>query len=345
MSEYSGTSKESVASRYVDARVLYNGSEIPADVTDISYTDNAEGSSDDISISVHSSPRDTALIPEKEATLDVTMYFNGWRTDHGISQSYHCGTFVLDDISYSGSPDTLSLKGVAQPASEAFTTAQKNKTWENTTLKEIATAIMANYTGMSTLYYNAPDIKIESIEQNNETDSSFLKTMCDKYNLCLKIYKVGLVIFSWETYEQEFKPCATFTIEDMESYTWNTTVQGTYTGAHLKYTKAATKKKAEETIEVTIGQGPRLMELTDKVESETEATEIARQKVNAANMEATTLSFQCYANSAIFASFKIRITNSGRMNGDYMVTKVTHSLSSTGGETSNIECYKLFTRL
>ena len=334
-----------VASRYVNAKVLYNGKPIPVDVTDISYTDNAEGSSDDISITVHSSPKDTTFIPEKEAELDVTLYFNGWRTDHGISESYHCGTFVLDDISYSGSPDTLVIKGVAQPASEAFTTLQKNKTWENTTLREIANAIMANYTGMSTLYYNAPEIKIESIEQNGETDSSFLKTMCDKYNLCLKIYKVGLVIFSWETYEQNFIPCDTFDIGLMESYTWNTTVNGTYTGAHLKYTTKATKKKEAKTIEVTVGQGPRLLELTDKVESETEAKEIARQKVNAANMEATTLSFQCFANAAIFASFKLRVVNSGRMNGDYMITKVTHSLSSTGGETSNIECYKMFDRL
>ncbi len=345
MSEYGGTDTTSVASRYVSARVLYNGKEIQDKITDISYTDNAEGSSDDISITVHSSPKDTDLIPEKEAELDATLYFNGWRTDHGITQSYHCGTFVLDDISYSGSPDTLSIKGVAQPASEAFTTGKKNKTWENTTLKDVAQAIMAEYTGMSTLYYNAPDIKIESIEQSDETDSSFLKTMCDKYNLCLKIYKTGLVIFSWEEYEKNFIPCAEFSIEDMDSYTWNTTLTGTYTGVHLKYTKAATKKKAAKTIEVTLGQGPRLLELTDKVESETEATETARQKVNAANMEATTLSFQCYANPGIFASFKIRIINSGRMNGDYMVTKVTHSLSSSGGETSNIECYKMFTRL
>ena len=331
--------------RNVDAIIKYNGGEISLDVTDISYTDNAEGNADDISLTIHSSPRDTSFVPEKESDISVTMYFNRWKKQGDMPQRYHCGTFVLDDISYSGSPDTLQLNAVAQPAGEGFTTVKRNKTWENITLKGIAEAIIAQYSTGHTLYYYAPDINVASIEQNDEADSSFLKTMCEKYDLCIKMYKTILVIFSWETFEQIFGACEEFSIEDMDSYSWNTTTQGTYTGAHLKYTTKATSKTPAQTIEVTVGTGPRMLELTDKVESETEAQELARQKVNAENMKATTLSFSLMANPMIYASYKIRIVNSGRMNGEYMVTKVTHSLSSTSGESSTIECYKRFTRL
>lgn len=331
--------------RNVDAIIKYNGKEIDLDVTDISYTDNAEGNADDISLTIHSSPRDTFFVPEKESDVSVTMYFNRWKRQGSMPQRYHCGTFVLDDISYSGSPNTLQLNAVAQPAGEGFTTVKRSRTWENITLKGITEAIIAQYGIERSLYYYAPDINIPSIEQNDETDSSFLKTICDKYDLCIKMYKTILIVFSWEIFEQIFGACEEFTIEDMDSFQWNTTVNGTYTGAHLKYTTKATSKKAAQTIEVTVGTGPRMLELTDKVESETEARELARQKVNAENMKATTLSFSLMANPMIYASYKIRIVNSGRMNGEYMVTKVTHSLSSTSGESSTIECYKRFARL
>ena len=325
--------------------VLYNDNPflLHNKVENMSYTDNAEGSSDDITLDLDYN-FNGQFVPAKESIIDVMLYFDNWENDKN-TETYHCGTFVLDDITYSGPPNMMSLKGVAAPASEAFSSVPKYQSWENTTLEDIAKEKMSLY-GMTKLFYNAPRIEIKKIEQNGETDSGFLKSICEKYNLCLKIYKMGLVIFAWEVYEENLQPSAVLSVNDLQvkSYSWNSTTYGTYTGVHLRHTTKKIRKQEPQTFDITLGAGPRMLELTDSVETEQEAIEIARQKLNAANMDAVTLSLDINPNVFIFASNKIRIINSGCLNGDYMVKKVTHNISGTGGHSSSLECYKMFQR-
>ena len=50
--------------------------------------------------------------------------------------------------------------------------------------------------------YDADEITIKRMEQNKRPDSEFLKELCSRYGLILKIYNRRLIVFSYENYEK-----------------------------------------------------------------------------------------------------------------------------------------------
>ena len=332
--------------RRTACQVLYNGKEVGLSdrLTSLSYTDKACGVSEEISVRFEE--RDAAWIrdvlkPEKGADLDVTVWFLDWKKE-GEWAYYHCGNFTLDDLTYSAPPRQCVIKGVSLPAGDGFKCEKVSKTWGNVTLKEIAEEFRKKY-GMKDLFYWGAKPVIADVEQKAESDSAFLNRLCERQGLSLKVYKLALVIFDKQWYENGSKTgniIATFHEPDIEEgYTWNTTLEGTYTGASLSYTHG--KKKA--TIAVTVGGGERILQLEDKADSEAEAIILAKARVNAENEKMTTISFSAMGDPAIVATCNISIEGMGEMNGWYAVDKVTHTIA--GQHKMKVHAYKIFQRL
>lgn len=327
-------------------QVLYNGIEVGLSgrLKSLSYTDNACGVSDEISLCFEE--RDAAWIrdnlkPEKGADLDVTVWFLDWKRS-GDRLRYHCGNFTLDDMTYSAPPRQCVLKGVSIPAGDKFKCEKVSKVWGNVTLKQIAEEFRKKY-GMKDLFYWGEEPVIQDVEQKAEPDSTFLNRMCEKQGLSLKVYKLALVIFDKRWYENGSETgniIATFHEGDMEDgYSWNTTLEGTYTGASLGYTDG----KKKETILVTVGEGPRILQLEEKADSEAEALIFAKARVNLANEKMTTLSFSAMGNPDIVATCNINIEGMGAMDGWYAVDKVTHTIA--GQHKMKVHAYKIFKRI
>ena len=227
------------SARRSKAVIFYNGKNIAKDLADcqtsFSYTDNASGSSDSISVSIDD--RDgrwgDAWLPTKEDTLSAKIIVENWTKD-GETKSLQCGSFVLDDLSSSGgsSGDTLTVGAISAPADTGFTTTKNSATWENTTIKEIATTIAQR--NKISVVYDARSINIAAIEQPEKEDSSFLLSLCDTYGLSLKIYAKKIVIFDREVYKAK-APVKTITKKQATSWSWNSSLLGTYTGGTLTY--------------------------------------------------------------------------------------------------------------
>lgn len=335
--------------RSVETEILYNGAEVGLSykLETLSYTDNASGTSDEIVLTFEE--RSAAWIrdvlkPEKGADLDVTLYFNSWKAD-GDRLRYHCGNFTLDDLTYSAPPRRCTLKGVSIPANEGFKSTEVSKTWKDVTLRQIAEEMKAKY-GMSDLYFwgTTPD-PIFTVEQDKEPDSTFLTKVCEQQGMFLKIYKKALVIFDKSIYEAGEITRTFYESDFEEGYTWNDTLSGTYTGAKLTYTSmsGSRSKKKAETIAVTVGDGPRWLELDSKVESEADAIRICKAKVNEENEKAVTITFSVLSDPNIVATCNIALSGMGAMDGKYFVTKVMHRIS--GKHTMKVSAYKIFNRL
>lgn len=337
--------------------VKYDGNDIGISklIESLSYTDNASGTLDDITLALDTS-QGISWVPEKEKDLDVTIHLENWFVN-GQELTYHCGNFCIDDITLSGSPSQLTVKGVSQPASSSFKETKKTRVFNMVTLQQIASAIMAEH-GMTKLFYNADEIMINTIEQSDQTDSEFMADLCKKYGLCLKIYKVGFVIYDETQYEA--KPPSNFFgkypksagynsnvgFEDwpmheiQPSWTWNTTLQHTYTGAQLKYNDPGTGKNYE----VMIGSPERLLVMNDKADSLADAQQKAASKINEENKKQVSMSFSpTLFQPHLFASHIIEIKNLGRPDGKYMVDKVSVSMSGSGISES-VTLHKCFPR-
>ena len=316
--------------------VFYNGTNITSAVANyleaFQYTDPASGESDSLSITLGNWNNIwlAGWFPDKGAILSASIEAYNWMRS-GDLQRLQCGTFSLDDISFSGIPDVMTMGAISSPASDAFKETERTKTWEDVTIEQMANDIASRY-GLS-LVYDAETIKIAVVEQSGATDSSFIENICKDYGLSLKVYSNKLVIFDREKYKEK-AAVRTISKDDMLNYTFNTTLTGTYTGGELVYTNKDGKEITYKT-----GSGPRI--LKSNVSAETAAE--AKRKLDAAIAEAnhgeTTLSFSTMGQPSLVAGQTINITGLGVANGKYYIDKATHTVGAA--YTTAFECSKI----
>lgn len=316
--------------------VLYNGKNISTTVDkyleSFQYTDPASGESDSISITLGNWDNNwlAGWFPDKGATLTAKVNAHNWRKE-GEMLHLDCGTLLLDDISFTGAPDTMTMGAVSAPANDAFQTTERTKTWEDITIRQIAADIAKRY-GLA-LVYDAVSIKIASVEQSKATDSAFLSTICKDYGLSLKVYSKKLVLFDREIYKSK-GAVATIDKADMLNYTFNTTLAGTYTGGELTYT---TNKGAE--IVARLGDGPRILKSNVSASTALEAKRKLTAAIEEANHGETKMSFSTIGNPLLVAGQCINITGFGIADGKYYIDKATHSLGDA--YTTAYECARV----
>lgn len=316
--------------------IFYNGKNISTTVDkyleSFRYTDPASGESDSLSLTLGNWDGDwiASWFPDKGATLAArVLTYNWWKQSEMLQLV--CGTFSLDDISFSGVPDVMTLGAVSAPAADAFQTTERTKTWEGVTTKQIAGDIAARY-GLA-LFYDAPTIRVSVLEQSGATDSAFLASVCKDFGLSLKVYGSKLVVFDRAAYKK--KPAVkTIDKAEMLSYTFNTTLTGTYTGGELTYTNAAGDEVTYKT-----GKGPRILKSNVSANNAAEAKLKLDAAIADANHIETTLSFATMGQPTLAAGQTINVTGLGRASGKYYIDKLTHSVGEA--YTTSFECSKV----
>lgn len=306
----------------------YNGAnasgQIGTYLSAFQYKDVASGTSDSISLDLND--RDHrwigAWFPQKGDLLQPTILTRNWTGD-GQRLNFPCGTFRVDDFGFNGGPIRLHLDAVAVPAENSgFKATDRTETYEKTTLKEIGQTITGR-SGIS-LFFEAPDVAIEKVEQSKQNDCAFYTDLVEKYGLAIKIYNDKVVVFSEAVYETK-APKVILTPADFEpGWSWDTSVTGTYTGVKYQYTNSDKNK----TFTVTAGSGDRILTVNEPpADNLTEATAIALAAVNNANRGTTTMSITLtLAIPGLIASDCVEIRGLKRLDGKYYIEQITHGL-------------------
>lgn len=302
------------------------GEKIANAATAISYTDPASGESDSVSISLQNIEREWlgSLFPKRGADIGVKLNLINWDKQpdgDDIIEEFNCGTFILDDISFSGRPTECTMNGLSVPFDDDFKSLPRSNTWERTTILQVAKEI-AGRAGVE-LVYEADNITIEEIEQSRETDSSFLSGLCQKYDLAMKVYNKKIVIFDIVRYEAK-SPILTLREEELINWAYNTTVNGTYTGVEFSYTNPDT----DDTTTVTLGKPGRMYSVNTQANNREEAERQAVAQLNQANRDIETLEVTIKANPKLIASSTINIFGLEKIDGKYFIDKITHSIGS-----------------
>lgn len=310
-------------------RVNYNADEsmsenISSQITGFSYTDVASGKSDSINISLMNVNKEwiSSKMPQKGATLQATIKTKEWRQGE---PAFDCGVFLLDDISFSGRPLNCNIGAVSAPNNEDFKTKKKTITWQSTTLKDVAQKI--SKAANLQLYYSGNNIKITDLEQSEETDSAFLYGLCEKYGFSMKVFNKKIIIF--ETAEAEQK-AAVLTIDEkeMNSWSYNTSINGSYTGIEFNYTDPDAKSKDKQTIKVFIGKQGRIYSVKQQATSKYDAELQAKALLAKANRSIDTLTVTIRANNLLVAGQCVQIKGLGKINGKYYIEQIKHSIGN-----------------
>jgi len=172
-------------------------------VLNFTYIDRASGESDSIDLSV--TDRDGNFIddwyPENSIEFRAKIKVENWN-GAGDSDELDTGKFKIDLCNLSGPPDKFNIKAVSIPISSSLKQEEKSNTWEETTLQKIAQTIAGN-AGVELMYEVESEIQLDRVDQQQQTDMSFLLDLCVKYGIALKVTDGKLVLFEESVYEQK----------------------------------------------------------------------------------------------------------------------------------------------
>lgn len=329
--------------RYVEISTVYEGKNISEQIdrfiTSFSYTDVASGSSDSISLNLRDDEKlwMGAWYPGKGDTIKSSVTFVNW-FEPGTRKNLHCGEFQIDDLSFKGRPLTAVIGAASVPQNSCFNAEERTKTWESITIQQIGEEI-AGRAGIS-LYYEADNIAIQSVEQNGQTDCSFLYSLCQSYGLAMKVYANKIVIYDEERYEKK-EPALIIREKDMISWAFDATVAGTYTGA----TFAFTDPNDEAEYAVDIGDGNRILTINVTADSIHDAELKGIAKLNNENKKALTMSITIQANPAIVAGINVEIKDLKNLDGKYYVDNVRIKISGGTASTMVLSLHKIVPRI
>ncbi len=303
------------------------------------YTDPASGESDTVSITLTNIDLRWAnkWMPKKGDKLTAKIIEKSWNKA-GEKKTFYCGKFCLDDLSYTGPELTCTIGGVSIPEGNAFRSTGRSKTWKDVTLKEVASEIAKKY--HLKLCYIGETIKLGTVEQSNEPDSSFLTKVCEDYGMAIKIYCGDIIIYD-KSRNESLPVVATLKKTDLQEWSYNTTLVGTYTGARITYTSG----KDDKEMKCIVGGGKRILNINEKVESLQEAQLKACARVNTENEKAVTMSVTIMANIRIAAGSTVRIKGLRSLSGKYFVDKVMHNIGPEAAYTMTLELHKCQKRI
>ena len=324
--------------RRATAVVLYNNTDITADLNkylkSISYTDNLSGEADDLQITLEDRAGlwESAWMPDKGATLDVSIVLHEWDGLENYVQ--RLGLFEIDEITSSGYPSEVQIKAVSVPDNTTLRGTERTRSWEKAELKRIASDI-AGDAGLELVYdveeYNPV---IDRAEQSEQSDLSFLYKLCADHGLALKISDKQLIIFDVADYEQKtailavVKPTGDTNPAMLTGYSLSTKIRDVYKTAHVKYQDGTSNTVIEATFTDPHKQQGKTLEINEQVTDIADAERLAKKRLREQNSEEITGTFDMVGNPLMLASVTLNIAGFGAFDGQYIITRAQHDLGA-----------------
>lgn len=303
------------------------------DLESWTYTDNLSGEIDDLQL-VLSNLGDKKWLNEWFPTKGTIVQAKICQKyyDPGTSIQTLVGTFEIDEIEFNGYPSTVTIKALSVPISTSLRGEMKSKTWEDTTVRLIAESI-ASANGLS-LIYQADITEKKNVEQDNETDLSFLYKICNSEGLCLKLSSRSIVILDEADYEAN-DVAATFSMINRDtnfkvsSWSAKNTTNGIFKACRVENIDSS----GDNSITTTFSPSPAInvgstLVVKSNVETTEEASRLAKKKLREKNKQATTVQIVVVCNAHFDAGMTVQLTDFGKLNGKYIITRVVNTANN-----------------
>ena len=355
--------------RRADAEVYFGGVDISTSVRNhlisLSYTDNEEDEADDLQIKLQDRDgiwltqwldaavqaaasynpwlgKDEGAKPEAESdtkglSVQAIIVRKNWGND-GNDDTLDCGEFELDSLDASGPPAEVNIKCTSLPYSAPIRQTKKSRAWEGYTLSGIARE-MAVANKMSCLFESATDPRYERLEQIDESDISFLSTLCHNEGISLKATNRIIVLFDQAEYEaKDVVKIITRGDGSYLKYKLSTGAADTmYACCRVSYTNPNTGAVISATAYVedySAGKKEnQTLEITAKVNSVGEAQHLAEKMLRMKNKYEYGASFTFPGDTGLVAGVTVSLCQWGAWDGKYIVKQAKHSLGGSGYTT------------
>lgn len=331
--------------RRVQPHVTLDNVDVTGEIKDhlkaFSFTDNISGEADSVSLTL--ADRDGkwrgSQRPKQGSQLKCSFGIStGWDDMKVVSRSI--GLFEIDRIRIGGPPKEISFDALSIPQSSSLSKAQKTKGWEKANLKKVAGDI-ARANDMK-LYFSAADNpQYDRVDQEGQTDLSFLMKLCTEASMTLKIADRKLIIMDERKLEEaQEKLVINEKDKAIKDYSGDSSITGLYRSCSVRWTDPKTKKSKRYTFTPTKRpQSNRILYVNEEIKSESAAKKLAMAKLREANKEAVTFSLKLAGFINIHSGETIRLTGFDSFDGKYIATTVSATL--VGGTETSISLRKV----
>lgn len=308
-----------------------------------SYTDNIGGQADDLTLTLEDRAGlwSDSWFPSTGAMLDVTLHVYNWSSLAEGEKTLELGKFQIDEIEVQGSPSTVQIRATTVLQDTPLQGVKKNRTWENISIWKCADDICKE-NGMKVFWDCDENPNLDHVEQSDESDLAFLQKVCKDAGFSLKAGIEQLIIFDEKKYEAKdaviklVRPgTAGASSEDMiaiNAFTgWNlrAKTRDIYYKCHVKYSKGKDKQVIETTFTAPGRTSGQTLEVSEQVANLEEAERLAKKKLREKNANEVTANFAGAGNISLLAGITVELTNFGKFDGKYIITKASHDIGSS----------------
>lgn len=325
--------------RRADLVIDYQGIDITEDLkpylTQFSYSDG-EGQADDININLmdREGKWHGPWLPGKHDVIKASIVTKNWRKN-GEEKVLNCGTFFVDDVSFKGPPDAITIKALSIKTSEGGKGTKRSRGWENTTLATVASDISASL-GL-TLLYDAHNPFYDRLDQSRESDLSFIKKQARSEGIAVKVTKSMLVLYEEKKYEDK-KVVRKYEKGDwfIKSYSFEeTAADEQYKKVIIKYFDDTKKKVLSYTFNVPdIEKGPTLT-LNKRAKNIGEAQRLAKAAAREKNKGAKKGKMTLVGDVDAVQGITVEVKGFQKFDGKYIIESSKHDV--TGGYQTSID--------
>lgn len=296
----------------------------------------------------------------------VVSLFLGW-----AGQLHNKGDYTVDQVTHGGAPDVLTI-GARSVDFRGELNKARDLSYHDATLGSIVTQIAQRCGLVLQMAEGFAGINIDHIDQTHETDPAFVTRLAKRYGAAAVI-KAGRLLFlrpgSGKLASGKAIPAVMLTRQDGDKHSFTIADRTTYTGVQAKWlstqeakthvvqlqrkakttnasavahpaAQSAPQPTGEQEGDYLAGQKDSLLVLPDVFNSEEAAIQAAEAKWNEIQRGVVQFSFQLATGRAdLFPETPVKVSGFKSVidDGAWIISKVTHNLTATGGFTTTLE--------
>ncbi|WP_312836751.1 phage late control D family protein [Pantoea sp.] len=318
----------------------------------LTLTDNRGFEADQLDIELDD--RDGLLqLPRRGVLLTLAL---GWKGEPLIPK----GSFTVDEIEHSGTPDRLTLRARSADFRATLNT-RREKSWHQTTVGDMVKEIAARNKLETALSDEMAKMAIDHLDQTNESDASFLMRLARQCG-AIACVKSGNLLFirqgQGKTASGKVLPVITLTRRSGDSHRFTLADRDAYTGVIASWLHTREPKKKEETKikrrrkttkkkepeakqgDYLTGTDENVLVLSRTYANRSNAERAAKMQWERLQRGVATFSIQLARGRAdLYTEMPVKVSGFKQQvdSGEWIITTLTHSLSRDSGYTTSLE--------
>jgi len=312
-------------------RITANGADITTALMErsasITITDEAGIKSDSLDVTLDD---DGIQVPSQGAELQVYMGYEG-----GVRQM---GLYVVDEVELSGPPNTLKIKALGAPLAKSNTYTQlqepRSRSWTPATVGDMVKTIATEHGLKPAVSAALIDKALEHIDQTDESDMHLLTRLAQEHDAIAKA-NGGSLLFVEKGKGQSTtgQPMPRIVLVPADVTRWSVKLSGR--GDFKRVIARWRNVAAAQDIEEAAGAGEPVYRIRSVFPDQKSAQRAAQARLQTYQRGAATVSVTMPGRPDLVAESRVILSGfrSG-VDGEWSVTRVTHSLSPRGYTTS-----------